>query len=90
MCSLHIINHMTQCCVGKSFTHRLQAHMAIVQCLNHRFYLCNFSLIVRNLNIKTIIFALSQLGLVRVIGFLDCEKGRGFDSRWCHWNFSLT
>jgi len=25
-------------------------------------------------------------------GFALCYKleGRGFDSRWCHWNFSLT
>jgi len=27
------------------------------------------------------------LGLINVILY---TPGRGFDSRWCHWNFSLT
>ena len=25
-----------------------------------------------------------------VDGLLYKPEGRGFDSRWCHWNFSLT
>ena len=49
---------------------------------------------------------LSHLTLAKLMGLILCEgrhvvarlvealrykpEGRGFDSRWCHWNFSLT
>jgi len=30
-------------------------------------------------------------GVVQFVEALRCKpEGRGFDSRWCHWNFSLT
>jgi hypothetical protein len=30
--------------------------------------------------------------IIRIFGARDgaVAGGRGFDSRWCHWNFSLT
>jgi hypothetical protein len=29
--------------------------------------------------------------VAQLVEALRCKsEGRGFDSRWCHWNFSLT
>ena len=33
---------------------------------------------------------LSDLSLLVVIVLSYKPAGRGFDSRWCHWNFSVT
>jgi hypothetical protein len=34
--------------------------------------------------------ALIQFGSQLVEALRYKPEGRGFDSRWCHWNFSLT
>jgi hypothetical protein len=41
-------------------------------------------------NVKIIIFAWGTLvaQLVEALGYKP--EGRGFDSRWSHWNFSVT
>jgi hypothetical protein len=38
--------------------------------------------------VATIITGTAVAQLVEALRYKP--KGRGFDSRWCHWNFSLT
>ena len=59
-------------------------------------YLCNFNWVVHLLSTDYwLLFVLSWLDGGHAVAQLFealCYKseGRGFDSRWCHWNFSLT
>jgi hypothetical protein len=42
-------------------------------------------------NVKTLLLLLLLLLLAQLVEALRYKpEGRGFDSRWCHWNFSLT
>jgi hypothetical protein len=43
-------------------------------------------LIVTFINIHSVTLLVAQL----VEALCYKPEGRGFDSRWCHWNFSLT
>ena len=45
-----------------------------------------YNLIFTNFNLKFMGQAVAQL----VEGLRYKQEGRGFDSRWCHWSFSLT
>jgi len=63
-------------------------HLSVAMNVHH--YLCNFPLMVRNFyNIKIVILAFSQFGFSTCDRLSGLQKGRGFDPRWCHWNFSL-
>jgi hypothetical protein len=42
------------------------------------------------LNIKYVYNTVGARGGVMVKALSYKPAGRGFDSRWCHWNFSVT
>jgi hypothetical protein len=59
------------------------------------FYFVNTLILFGSLQIHTITFSQMQFTLCVAVAHLvealrRKPKGRGFDSRWCHWNFSLT
>jgi hypothetical protein len=67
-------------------------------------HLCTYSVYVRTCMLRTEIFCSSSaLGIHSLAGktenafclhikyiYIYISAGRGFDSRWCHWNFSVT
>jgi hypothetical protein len=47
--------------------------------------------IFRMLIVPLLFFFLSLAAVAQLVEALRYKpEGRGFDSRWCHWNFSLT
>ena len=64
-----------------------------VQCLSAKvsYYWCWQSICTAHLEgkeLRVLIFGASGSVVVKTLGYKPA--GRGFDSRWCHWNFSVT
>ena len=51
---------------------------------------CSFSIEPVVHYFSTIIYAVGEHGGIVVKALRHKPAGRGFDSRWCHWNFSVT
>ena len=64
-------------------------HCVVLENINGRFKLEDLHVAKRG-NIKIAIKEIGARGSLMVMALRYKPAGRGFDSRWCHWNFSVT
>ena len=66
---------------GKSF---------LLEILEECLMVLNISLLIRRYNLQNLCVGVGTAVAELVEALRYKSEGRGFDSRWCHWNFSLT
>ena len=63
----------------------LYIYIYIIYCIENSYMFRRLVMAIFRLNMKHL---LSSYTVVKVLCYKSA--GRGFDSRWCHWNFSVT
>jgi len=77
-------------CFGHHYAHHQELKSIIQWLLPVVFRAVVFKLLVW-CGAEGYVFGLQDAALLEVVEALHYKfEGRGFDSRWCHWNFSLT
>jgi hypothetical protein len=71
------------------FTSRFVKYLRIILIITDRYIKIRIRIICLTINFG-IIFNIGASGGAVVEALRYKPKSRGIDSRWCHWNFSLT
>ena len=71
---------------GSSDKHYEQTRQAMYVCSNTKGHSCNH----RCSGKPVLCIPIMGHAVAQLVEALRYKPGRGFDSRWCHWNFSLT